>query len=101
MNIERVEQHQPDAEKMSLLAGIHRNINLHDVLFAQHGQMTARGRAVLAVLPLRDASGTSLSEAHNLSHLAVEQALQKAFFKPHEASFSFQVASQGAPPTAE
>lgn len=101
MEIKQVTPSQPNADKMALLANIDRNINLHAALFDARGHITEQGRAVLAALPLRDATGAHLAETRTLTHQAVEEALQKAFFKLNEASFSFQVATQGAPPTEE
>lgn len=86
---------------MNLLGNINRNINSHLSLFDKDGMVTELGRRALSALSLKSSAGEDVANIRALSHHEVEGYLQAAFFRPHEAKFSFQVAQTGDTPSEE
>ena len=91
----------PDSQdKMPNNLNVAGNINLTDKLFDRNGNVTQFFKEILETLPLFDSiSGAHLTSiSSTLTLPQVEQYLQAAFFRPNEAKFAYQVATEGELP---
>jgi hypothetical protein len=93
-----------ESVRVQFLTEVSGNIETAEVFFDKDGGLTDRCINVLRTLALHDAETGEhlidrLTNQGNLTHAAVEDALQKAFFKPNESKFSFEINSEGDLPS--